>query len=76
MKPMTKIVLQAVCIIVLLTATATLHAQILPPPGPGSGGGGGGGGTGVPLDPMSWTLLASAGAYAMNLYRKKPAVQE
>lgn len=44
-------------------------SQVLPPPGPGPSGGGGP--ASVPLDPISWILLASGGGLAAKNYYKK-----
>lgn len=51
-----------VTLAILLIATLTVNAQILPPPPPS--------GASVPLDPVSWLMLAVGGGYAIYKYRK------
>lgn len=53
----------SITIALLLLATLAADAQILPPPPPPNN-------TGVPLDPLSWLMLAAGGAFAYRKYRK------
>jgi hypothetical protein len=59
---------------IILASTLTIEnasAQILPPPAPGPSSGPGP--ASVPLDPVSWVMLASGGGLAAKKYynRKK-----
>lgn len=49
-----------VSFIILISLSQLAHAQINPPPDPGS--------TSIPLDPLSWVLLAAGGGVASKKY--------
>ena len=53
-------------IAILYFGIQTASAQVLPPPGPAPSGGGGP--AAVPLDPVSWIMLAAGGGIAAKKY--------
>jgi len=55
----------------LVIGIQSASAQILPPPSPAPSGGGGGGPAAVPLDPVSWVMLAAGGGVAAKKYVDK-----
>lgn len=65
MKYFMLVVQPILAILLLLIFADSALAQVAPPPAGGA-----------PLDPVSWTVLAAGGAYAVHRYRKGKKGQE
>jgi len=66
---MRKIIQKTTLLVFFCLALNTLQAQILPPPSPGPSSGPAP--AAVPLDPVSWVMLASGGGLAAKKYYDK-----